>query len=84
MVIGGCHKVGGSGEVGSLHHNYSLSDMADVVQPLCAIEDSFTSTNNARDEICPHRDTWTIIDHNGNVQYKIPACIKGGQTSPVA
>ena len=34
MVIGGCHKVGGGGEVGSLHHDYSLSDMADVVQPL--------------------------------------------------
>lgn len=48
MVIGGCHKVGGGGEVGGLHHNYSPSDMADVVQPLCTMEDSFTSYNSGR------------------------------------
>jgi hypothetical protein len=31
-------------------------------------------------EICPHRDTWTVIGSNGNLQYTIPACVKGGQT----
>jgi hypothetical protein len=42
------------------------------------------SANMPRDEICPHRDTWTIISKDGEVMYKIPACIRdGGQTSPV-
>jgi hypothetical protein len=47
------------------------------------VEEKFTSTNIERDEICPHSDTWTIIRADGSVMYKIPACIKGGQTSPV-
>jgi hypothetical protein len=50
-----------------------------------AAEARFTSTNIARDEICPYRDTWTFIDSDGTVKYKVPACIRdGGQTSPVA
>jgi len=59
MVVGGCHKVGGGGEVGSLRHDYSLSDMADVAQPLNTVEDSFTSTNTARVEICAcQKEAW--------------------------
>jgi len=49
-----------------------------------AAEEKFTSTNTARDEICPYRDTWTVFDANGSKKMKIPACIKGGQTSPIA
>jgi hypothetical protein len=42
------------------------------------------SHNMPRVEICPHRDTWTIIGNDGQVMYKIPACIRdGGKTSPV-
>jgi hypothetical protein len=53
------------------------------VAPLLA-ELSQQATNNARVEICPHRDTWTIIGNDGRVMYKFSACIKGGQTPPVA
>jgi len=40
--------------------------------------------NNARDAICPCFDTWTVIDHNGVIMYKIPACINQGKHAPVA
>jgi hypothetical protein len=59
-------------------------DVNSKYRSLKAKVEKFTSTNIARDEICPHRDTWTIISADGDVMYKIPACIKGGQTSPVA
>lgn len=48
-------------------------------RPDTKVENLQQTTNNARDEICPHRDTWTLIDRDGSVMYKILACIKGGR-----
>jgi len=53
-------------------------DVNSKYRSLKANVEKFTSTNIARDEICPHRDIWTIIDKNGKVMYKLPACIRGG------
>ena len=51
-------------------------EQAAVIMQRQAMELSKQTNNIARDKICPHRDTWTIIGSNGEIQYKIPACIK--------
>lgn len=52
---------------------------ANAYTEVCALvkaESALKAPNTQRDEICPHRDTWTIIGADGIPIYKIPACIK--------
>jgi hypothetical protein len=51
-------------------------------QELLKIRSQQTTTQG--NEICPHRDLWTIINAEGKVVYKINACTCSGQTSPIA